>query len=405
MTLVLLTRQIGHYHDARYRAAVAALGKIAVISTANEGGFREFLAHESGHYPVVRLFADMNDYWAAVHAGRVVQVVADALEKVSATAVAVAGWAAPESGAAILCARRRGIPVILLSDSQNDDGVRSPIREFTKRRIVAQCDAALVGGPPHCHYVVELGMPAERVVMGYDVVCNAHFAEGADSARADPVTVRAAHGLPERYLLASARFIRKKNLTALVRAYAAAVADEIATPDLVILGDGEMRGLLEETIALCGVQARVHLSGFRGYDVLPAYYGLAEGFCHVSLKEQWGLVINEAMASGIPIIASRSCGATRTVMRDGTTGYVVDPEDETDIAGALSRLMALSTQERAVMGAAARAAIADWGPRRFGSGISAAVAAASAAPRKVLAPWDGMILQRLSRTRVTSAVT
>ena len=318
MHLAILTRQIGHYHDARYRGAAAALSNVTVVSTANQGGFAEFLARDIGGYSVERLFPDRAAYDAAVGEGHLSSVLEATLDGIAPDALAVSGWTTPESVAAISWGRRHGIPIVLMSETQADDAARSFFREAIKRRIVSLCDAALVGGPPQADYAARLGISPQHIHFGYNAVDNDHFAKGAAAARADADAVKATHSLPERYVLASARFIEKKNLPALVTGYAQAVATATGpTPDLVILGDGPTRDAIRAAAAAGGVATRVHMPGFRGYDVLPAYYGLADAFAHVSTVEQWGLVVNEAMAAGLPVIVSTPCGVGRTVVTDG----------------------------------------------------------------------------------------
>ena len=401
MHLAVLTRQIGHYHDARYRSAAAVLPRVTVVSTANEGGFTEFLADDLGDYAVQRLFPSHVAYCAAVASRRLRHVLDRILDRIAPDVLAVSGWSNPESVLAISWGRRRGVPIVIVSETQEDDAVRSFLRELIKSRIVSLCDAALVGGPPHADYAASLGIPRQRIHLGYNCVDNAHFAAGAAAARSDAAKVRAAHGLPKRYILASARFIPKKNLPALVNGYAQAVgAADGPTPDLVILGDGEMRDAIIKAGETGGVAARIHLPGFRSYDGLPAYYGLADAFVHVSTVEQWGLVVNEAMAAGLPVVVSTPCGVGRTVVGDGVSGLLVAP-DAGSVAAALSRLFAMSLEERSAMGDAAAAAIADWGPARFGAGLKAAVESARLAPRRgPPAPWDRVILSRMERTMI-----
>ncbi len=134
-----------------------------------------------------------------------------------------------------------------------------------KRRLVGLYSAALVGGSRHADYLVQLGFPRERIFFGYDAVDNGYFIAETDKVRADGDPVRARLRLPERYFLASARFVEKKNLPRLLEAYAryrALSAEAGCTPwALVLLGDGEGRAELErarEALACartCGCRA------------------------------------------------------------------------------------------------------------------------------------------------------
>jgi glycosyltransferase involved in cell wall biosynthesis len=121
---------------------------------------------------------------------------------------------------------------------------------------------------------------------------------------------------------------------------------------LVIVGDGELRPALEQLRGELGIDARVHLPGFKQYDELPAYYGLASAFVHASRVEPWGLVVNEAMSAGLPVLVSERCGCAPTLVRDGENGWTFDPADAGDIANGLERVSELSDDERRRMGAA-----------------------------------------------------
>lgn len=403
MHLAILTRQIGHYHHARYTGAAEAIGKVTVISTANQGGFSQFLSKETGRYNIVKLFEDRNAYDQAVAEKQLARTLMTALDRLSPDVIAISGWANPESIIGIRWALAHGCGLIMMSESQADDAARSIPGEFIKHRIVSLCHAAFVGGPSHAKYISQLGIPSEHVALGYNAVGNDHFSIGADIARANEKIERERLKLPERYILASSRFIEKKNLPGLVEAYAAARTSTDA-PDLVILGDGKERPKIEKAITDLGVVDHVHLPGFFGYEDLPALYGLSEGFAHVSTVEQWGLVINEAMASGIPVVASNRCGASRTVMEDRVTGYIVDPYPD-HIAEGLRALFALDITERKAMGEAAREAIEAWGPARFGSGLlEAAEIAIARKDNRGPAPWDHLLL-RMLETRINERVS
>src|SRR5436309_12184109 len=110
--------------------------------------------------------------------------------------------------------------MVVMSESSRQDEPRTWWKETIKRGIVALYSAALVGGQRHVEYLVELGMPRERIFTGYDVVDNEHFRQKAEEVRSQKSEVRQKYALPENYFLASARFIEKKNVPRLIQAYA-----------------------------------------------------------------------------------------------------------------------------------------------------------------------------------------
>ncbi len=141
------------------------------------------------------------------------------------------------------------------------------------------------------------------------------------------------------------------------------------------MGDGPLRSELCQLINDLGLEGSVLLTGFRQYADLPAYYGLASAFILASTTDQWGLVVNEAMASSLPVLVSNRCGCARDLVREGVNGYTFDPYDEEGLAELMFRTADLARGESALqkMGAASREIIKAWGPDRFAGGLLGAV--------------------------------
>jgi glycosyltransferase involved in cell wall biosynthesis len=241
----------------------------------------------------------------------------------------------------------------------------------------------------------ELGMPADRIFLGYDIIDNDYFEKGAKVAQ------HSGFSASTPYILASARFIEKKNLPLLLRAYALyrkralALNDSDSVFDLVLLGDGAQRSELEKLRSELGLADCVQVPGFKQYEELPSYYAHAGAFIHASTTEQWGLVVNEAMASGLPVLVSNRCGCAADLVKDGDNGWTFDPTNEEQMADLMLRIASDETR-RKEMGLKSREIIAEWGPDRFASGVKAAVEAALAAPRKRAGLLDRLILKVLT---------
>jgi glycosyltransferase involved in cell wall biosynthesis len=351
-------------------------------------------------------------------------------------AVFVPGWSGKAAFAALSWCVRNHVPAVAMSESTERDEPRSAWREAVKRRIVGLYSAALVGGRPHKDYMVKLGMPAERIFLGYDAVDNGYFADKAAEDRSQksevrtystssglrPPSPRSGEGsLPENYFLASARFIEKKNLPRLLQAYAlyrekaesrkqkagsgergAGSGNENAenlkpemlesenekTEDrrqktevrppasdfwqLVLLGDGPLKSDLCRLISELELQHCVHLPGFQQYPDLPAYYAHASVFIHASTTEQWGLVVNEAMASSLPVLVSNHCGCAADLVQEGVNGFTFDPYSVEQLAQLMLRAWSMEQAKREELGAKSREIISNWGPGRFANGLKAA---------------------------------
>ncbi len=230
---------------------------------------------------------------------------------------------------------------------------------------------------------------------------------------------RKAYGLPERYFLSLGRMVEKKNLSTLVEAYARFARESVekhgawsaehgegssaadhSVPALVFVGSGELEGALREQARLLGLRVvdctaagsqssgvsrqegstanckpntensvekdrgAVFFYGFRQIEENAVFYALAEAFVLPSLYEEWGLVVNEAMAAGLPVIVSRTAGcaedlvpssgnmergawsmeqeadvrAARPYLEQRSNGFAFDPASSDALSEALRRI-------------------------------------------------------------------
>jgi glycosyltransferase involved in cell wall biosynthesis len=264
--------------------------------------------------------------------------------------------------------------------------------------LVKLNSAGLAGGTPHKDYLIQLGLAGKQVFLGYDVVDNGYFQRETEKARSDDANLRCQHGLPEKYFLASARFVEKKNLFRLVEAFAQyrELAGKSETWNLVLLGDGPLKTDLKKLISELGLKSFVHLPGFKQYHELPVYFGLAGAFVHASTTEQWGLVVNEAMASGLPVLVSNRCGCAMDLVSPGVNGFQFDPVNVDKLA---QQMLKISTDNfpLADFGEASRRIISTWGPERFAGGLRDAVAVALKNRRPRVGMIDRLLLRLLLR--------
>ncbi len=364
--LTVIFHRLGPYHVARLNA-LAPLCRLDVVELTASDRVYAWEPVRAGHaFPRTTLFDDLDRDRGQRRA--LPGALRRALDAADPDCVAAPGWGFPGALAALDWGLARRRPVVLFSDSQAHDYPRRGLQEALKSRLVGLFTGALVAGRSAAEYVHSLGMPRERIHDGYDVVDNRFFAEGAAAARADAAAQRARLGLPERYFLASSRFVPQKNLATLLRGHALAAQRDRRVPDLVVVGDGPLRPDLEALLASLGTQGRVRLPGFLQYPDLPTLYGLAEAFVHAPTMEPWGLVVNEAMAAGLPVAVSRVCGCVPDLIGHGRNGYVLDPTPE-GVAAALQELAGLGPQRRAALGRAAQETIAAWGPERFADNL------------------------------------
>ena len=393
MKVALLFDNFGPYHWARAAAAAGCCDLLAVqfgstsdtYAWAQEAGGKAALRTLNPDGPSTALpGVDMRK--------RLEPVLAD----FGPDAVMVPGWSSREALMALRWCGATGTPAVAMSESTPWDAPRTRCREAIKRRLLRLFSAALVGGSPHADYVLQLGIPLDRVFLGYDAVDSSYFAAEAARHRA---------GVPplcRPYFLSSNRFVKRKNLLRLIEAYAAYLklgrghTTALQPPvcdcwNLCLLGGGEQEPALLARCQALGLKVIetapwdsaltpdscplspgiVFFPGFRQINELPRFYAHAGCFIHPALTEPWGLVVNEAMASGLPVVVSNRCGCAPDLVQDGVNGSTFDPYKVEELAQLMLRVAAFNFPLSA-FGDASKRIVSDWGPERFAAGFKAA---------------------------------
>src|ERR1035441_2045622 len=347
MKVAVLFDFLGPYHRARLDAAARTLEVAAIEVCEHSADYAWERPQDQTKFRLVPLMAQATTNGS--REPRLRRRVFAALDDLRPDAVAIPGWSIRAAFAALRWCLRQGVPAVVMSESNLWDERQVAWKMWAKRRLVALFSSALVGGQPQGDYLAKLGMSRDRIFSGYDAIDNKHFADKAGEARGEECGVRSRYALPERYFLASARFVEKKNLARLIQAYAryrtlcedqrpqtagsqdssdTALSSSPVVPwSLVLLGDGPLRSALNSQLSTLNLHSHVLLPGFKQYPDLPVYYGLASAFIHASTTEQWGLVVNEAMASGLPVLVSNRCGCATDLVQEGSNGFTFEPVD------------------------------------------------------------------------------
>jgi 1,2-diacylglycerol 3-alpha-glucosyltransferase len=268
-------------------------------------------------------------------------------------------------------AEKRNAATVLISDSNEFDRPRNKVFEFVKSLLVSRYDAALVGGSNSSSYLQRLGIPAARIVSGYDVIDNEFFRQQASKNRQSSSQIRQKWNLPEDYFLFVGRLVKSKNIRGLLHAYAEYVnlVHETSTPlSLVICGSGpEEKGLHEYVGNMPSPFGKqILFYGLIKQPELTDFYSCASCFILPSLPcESWGLVVNEALACGLPAIVSNKCGCSLDLVSDGINGWLFDPFNSGELASRMLQFHTLDPASRAEMGLRGEEIISQWGLETF----------------------------------------
>jgi glycosyltransferase involved in cell wall biosynthesis len=279
--------------------------------------------------------------------------------------VVSAEFGARTAQALLYCAATATPSVVWATVSESSEKGRGPARRFLRRTLLPRADAVLVNGRSGARYVRELGARPERIV-----------------------TVPQTSGLPdirvtevpgsehERRLLYVGQLIERKGIvpfvTALARWGGRHPGDKVT---LELVGEGPEAARLAQVPVPENVTVR--WCGELPYEQMAQAYSRARLFVFPTLADEWGLVVNEAMAAGVPVLGSIYSQAVEELIEDGVSGWVFRPNDPESVDDALDRALCVEASQLALMRAAARQTVKGLSPElaadRFVEGLSIAV--------------------------------
>ena len=286
------------------------------------------------------------------------------------------GYERPESLAACLFARasrahsaNRPV-VILMIENRADDHARSRLMERVKSVYMRVLDGFLASGSDARDYLEQLGVPRTKIELGYSCVDNERIAALVARHRA----TRKSANQTTAHFLCVARLVPKKNIPGVVRAYHSylrSLPDSSSPIPLVLCGDGPERGAIEDLIQRLGLGNWVRLLGeVNGIEAVASQLADCEALVLASIvDETWGLVVNEAMAAGCPVLVSRQCGCARDLVEQGVNGFTFDGQDSDALA---RHMLWIQTHPGLLeaMGAKSKEIVDRFTPARFAASAS-----------------------------------
>jgi glycosyltransferase involved in cell wall biosynthesis len=222
-----------------------------------------------------------------------------------------------------LCGRR----VFAIGCSKYDDYPRHLWREVLKSFFYFPYNGGIASGTRSLDYMRFLGVPVGMIKPNYNAVSMARIRE---LSGAPPAPDGIAHH--DRHFVLVARFVPKKNLGVALEAFAIYAARTPNPRPLHLCGSGPLECELRAQVRKAGIE---HLVVFRGFlqtaDVCRTF-ATSLALLLPSIEEQFGNVIPEALAMGIPVIVSDRCGARDLLVRTGVNGFVVEPDNPEGMA-------------------------------------------------------------------------
>jgi glycosyltransferase involved in cell wall biosynthesis len=287
----------------------------------------------------------------------------------------VHGYTPSHSVTALLAARAAGIPVLLREEATLLDHrplTRRAVKAILLRAELHGTYGLFIGSRNH-DYLRRYGIPEARLFFTPYTVDNAFFHAQARALEGRRDELRARWGLPRDVPVALfvGKLIPRKDPLTLLRAVQAAAPRQRFS--LLFAGDGELRKDVEEKARTLGAGACA-VTGFLNQTEIGAAYAAADLLVLPSRRETWGLVVNEAMNFGLPIIVSDRIGCGADLVRPGENGFVFPVGDELALSSGLAGLS--RPEVRRCHGEASRRLIEAWSPERSAAGVIEAAEAA-----------------------------
>jgi len=253
-------------------------------------------------------------------------------------------------------------PVLARADVEESDAHGGPKVRVAKDRILKLyfplIDAFLAVGLRNAKFYRDRGVPQRKIFMTPYGIDNHRFGEGSGTLASTKTPT----------FLFSGKLIPRKRPQDAIEALRLLSSSSTSAPRLVFVGSGELEPQLRRMTEEYGLQEQVTFAGFVNQRDIVSYYQNASALLLISERERWGLVANEAMAAGCPVISYEAVGCSHDLVRDDETGYVVDTGDVPALADAMSRLLDRAHQQ--AMFRAARAHVAKYSFDEVAQGLT-----------------------------------
>jgi glycosyltransferase involved in cell wall biosynthesis len=233
------------------------------------------------------------------------------------------------------------IPIIFRGDSTTlDDSLAFPFRSFFRyaflKMIYSKVDYVLSPGSASDAYFIKSGIQDANIIRAVHAVDNFRFSQFSqdDEQLLDALKDKLAITTHNIVFLFAGKFIAKKNPLFLIKAFSQ-IAIQQQNVRLVIVGNGILESLMRQQInnLVDSIKCRIHLFPFQDQQSIKVFYRLANLYILPSKGpgETWGLSVNEALASGTPVLVSSQCGCAQDIIQDGINGYTFKSENIHDL--------------------------------------------------------------------------
>ncbi len=259
------------------------------------------------------------------------------LIKINPDVLIITGYDLPQYWEALFYAKIFGKKKVLWSGSTLLSALsKSNIMYRLKKYFIHSCDGYYTYGSEATKYIESFGVDSDKIVTGVNTVDTDYYKTHASNFfRVDG----------KLNFLFVGQLIKRKGLENVIEAFAKISRDDWR---LMVVGKGEQENDLKQLTAKYGLENHIEFMGFKQKEQIVEYYAKADVFLMPSYKEVWGLVLNEALASGLFCIASKYAGATFDLIKEGENGFIIDPMNIEDVVRKIEETFKLTLDKQSI---------------------------------------------------------
>ena len=339
MNILFVLNRIGPYHQARFKK-ISLAHKLFILETLPYSEEYDWNVNQSDCYKLFTL-----------RKGRTSETepclkyikldVNNVFKTCKIDAVVLTGWSTLSRIYLLKIANKLKIPSIILSDSRltDTDVSRIFIKEFFKRKILKFFSSAIVAGKESKSYLEHLSFPSSKIFQPLDVVDNDLFFNKTNNIDLDE---------KKPFFLCISRLVEKKNIKFLLKTYEKyyCLGGKFR---LVIIGGGNYFDELTKYKNNLKSSNLISIYPFMQLESIFEFYGKASYFILPSKSDQWGLVVNEALAAGLPCIVSDACGCAVDLVKKNINGWIFNSNDEINLINIFFECQNKSKEDRLKM--------------------------------------------------------
>jgi glycosyltransferase involved in cell wall biosynthesis len=274
------------------------------------------------------------------------------------TVAHLAGWGHWVVRLAIISCKLRSVPFSVESDSPllpDLSGLREALKRWLYPLWMSWISFAIPGGSRQAAFFRYYGVPEDKIVISHMTIDTEKIRQTSSLSKSE---FRSAHRIPADQVLFTfvGRLLAQKGIDTLVEAFEKIQAESPSTA-LAVVGDGPERAIVEQAAAK--YPGRIWIAGRQTSAGVVAWLRASDVFVLPSRDEHWGLVVNEAMTCGLPVVVSDACGCVDDLVVTGQNGVVFPVENAAKLAEAMTQL-SRSESQRQSMGRESDSMIRPW---------------------------------------------